>query len=105
MSFAVWNSRNDNEYDLCLAMAASWNMKTHCHDCECTLLIREGERFYLRILLNHVMALPASRIFALFPTVHFDKEAACHRGIPEDDICVVLWNMPSQLKFCSIRSL
>ena len=29
----------------------------------------EGERFYLRTLLNHVTGCTSSRIFALFPTV------------------------------------
>ena len=48
----------------------------------------EGERFYLRILLNHVTGCTSFQDIRTLPDgtlCHTFKEATCHRGLLEDD--------------------
>ena len=48
----------------------------------------EGERFYLRILLNHVTGCTSFQAIRTLPdgtVCGTFKEAACHRGLLEDD--------------------
>ena len=75
----------------------------------------ERERFYLRILLNHVTddtSFQDIRTLRDGTLRHTFKEAACHRGLLEDDneydLCLVMaasWNMPPQLRHLFVTIL
>ena len=75
----------------------------------------EGERFYLRILLNHVTGCTSFQDIRTLPDgtlCHTFKEAACHRGLLEDDneydLCLAMaasWNMPPQLRHLFVSIL
>ena len=68
----------------------------------------EGERFYLRILLNHVTGCTSFQAIRTLPdgtVCGTFKETACHRGLLEDDseydLCLAMaasWHMPPQLR-------
>ena len=74
-----------------------------------------GERFYLRILLNHVTGCTSFQDIRTLPDgtlCHTFKEAACHRGLLEDDdeydLCLAMaasWNMPPQLRHLFVTIL
>ena len=67
----------------------------------------EGEKFYLRIVLNHVTGCTSyenSRTLLDCTVCHTFKEDPCQRGLLEDDneydLCLAVaasWNMPPQL--------
>ena len=75
----------------------------------------EGERFYLRIFLNHVTGCTSFQDIRTLPDgtlCHTFKEAACHRGLLEDDneydLCLAMaasWNMPPQLRHLFVTIL
>ena len=75
----------------------------------------EGERFYLRILLYYVTGCTSFQDNRTLPDgtlCHTFEEAACHRGLLEDDneydLCLAMaasWNMPSQLRHLSVTIL
>ena len=75
----------------------------------------EGERLYLNILLNHVTGCTSVQDIRTLPDgtlCHTFKEAACHRGILEDDneydLCLAMavsWNMPPQLRHLFVTIL
>ena len=75
----------------------------------------EGERFYLRILLNHVTGCTSFQHIRTLPDgtlCHTFKEAACHHGLLEDDneydLCLAMaasWNMPPQLRHLFVTIL
>ena len=75
----------------------------------------EGERFYLRMLLNHVTGCTSFQDIRTLPdgtVCHTYKEAACHRGLLEDDneydLCLAMaasWHMPQQLRHLFVTIL
>ena len=75
----------------------------------------DGERFYLRILLNHVTGCTSFQAIRTVPDENVCgtfKEAACHWGLLQDDseydLCLAMaasWHMPPQLSHLSVTIL